>query len=358
MGDYTVRRHRLGYLPSLDGMRGAAVLAVMAFHGSRSTLPGGFIGVDIFFVLSGFLVTSLLVQEWDERHSIDLKRFFARRALRLLPALATLLVVYVGLVSVLPIEVSLQTFPEHLLDAALTLLCISNWPIALGLKTIPLLGHTWALALEVQFYILWAFSLILLLRLIPSRRLLVEIILGIALCSWVERVCLLIAGVERLFFRLDTRLDPLMVGAALGVALSANIIPGQLRQRQVVSCIAVASALGLILIAAVVEGGWPSTYYLTLPLVALLSGIIVLHLNMSGSGILRKALEFPALVWIGKISYGLYLWHFPIFRLMQVLYARRLPVLVVGVPLTFAITVLSYYVLEQPFLRMKSRLRA
>src|SRR5579885_2477102 len=138
----------LGYRPWLDGLRGLAILAVFVYH--LQLITGGFLGVDVFFVLSGFLITSLLLEEWQRRGTISFPRFYMRRALRLLPAFfAFLLACFVYIVIFRPDEVA--AFRKEALVAACY---VSNWP-TLHQVPMPTLGHAWSLSLEEQFYFLW-----------------------------------------------------------------------------------------------------------------------------------------------------------------------------------------------------------
>ena len=154
-----VSHTRLAYLPALDGMRACAVLAVMMFHGGIPHMDGGFMGVDAFFVLSGFLITSLLIGEWRQALTIKLGAFWARRARRLLPALLLMLLFVAFFASVI---VPKGTYGALRLDALATLLYVSNWHFILvnsnyfneTSASSPLL-HTWSLAVEEQFYVIW-----------------------------------------------------------------------------------------------------------------------------------------------------------------------------------------------------------
>jgi peptidoglycan/LPS O-acetylase OafA/YrhL len=149
----------LSYTPALDGIRGVSILAVMIYHAGASFLPGGFIGVDVFFVLSGFLITALLLKEYDRGRQIQLKKLYIRRVLRLAPALAVLLFVFT-VSSWLLLEP--KQAGSHLWDAFITLCYASNWTQALDIHPPDLLGHTWSLSIEEQFYILWPMTLCLL----------------------------------------------------------------------------------------------------------------------------------------------------------------------------------------------------
>ncbi|MCZ0211417.1 acyltransferase, partial [Streptomyces sp. UMAF16] len=155
----------------LDGLRGVAVLMVLVYH--LGLAPGGFLGVDVFFVLSGFLITSMLVEEWQRRDSISLRRFYARRALRLLPAFLVLLVIcLVEAIAIAPTEEK----PARLKAIGVAACYLSNYPPLLPATDMSLLGHTWSLSLEEQFYLLWPLCLFFMLRTRLSRGRLVAIV--------------------------------------------------------------------------------------------------------------------------------------------------------------------------------------
>jgi peptidoglycan/LPS O-acetylase OafA/YrhL len=209
----------LTQLPSLDGLRGLAILAVML--NNARYLPGGFLGVDIFFVLSGFLITALLLQEWQRTGTIRLGAFYARRALRLLPALFALL----ALVLVAPGLFYLAARPWK--DAAIAALYATNWVNAFSLRNMAILDHTWSWTVEEQFYVLWPPLVPVLLALRVRRRwILSMVLLGISVST---RLRLLLwdgpASIKRLYYGLGTRLDALLVGCLVALLVSSDLIP-------------------------------------------------------------------------------------------------------------------------------------
>jgi peptidoglycan/LPS O-acetylase OafA/YrhL len=209
----------LTQLPSLDGLRGLAILAVML--NNARYLPGGFLGVDIFFVLSGFLITALLLQEWQRTGTIRLGAFYARRALRLLPALFALL----ALVLVAPGLFYLAAPPWK--DAAIAALYATNWVNAFSLRNMAILDHTWSLTVEEQFYVLWPPLVPVLLALRVRRRwILSMVLLGISVSTSLR---LLLwdgpASIKRLYYGLGTRLDALLVGCLVALLVSSDLIP-------------------------------------------------------------------------------------------------------------------------------------
>jgi len=211
----------LGYRPPLDGLRGVSILAVMSYH--IGLIRGGFLGVDIFFVLSGFLITTLLMDEWARTGRISLRKFYARRALRLLPALVLLVVACDVTVMVIA---RLYWAPESFMPvvfgmvyaSVVVFFYIGNFVMISG-QTLWILGHTWSLSIEEQFYVLWPLCLWLLLRWARRRGFILPVlVLGIA-ASLLLKVALVRAHapLTRVFFGLDTRFDELLIGVARGV---------------------------------------------------------------------------------------------------------------------------------------------
>ena len=345
----------LGYRPSLNGLRGVAVILVMIFHSRSPFLPGGFLGVDMFFVLSGFLITSLLLEERARHDSISLGRFYARRALRLLPALILLLAVYLIFCGWL----APGFFRSHLIDALIALFYSANWTLAFGLDRPTMLGHTWSLSVEEQFYILWPAILIMLHRFMPSRRWILYTVAGMAISSWGLRVLLTSLGgsVHRLQAGLDTHADSVLMGCVLALALSLNLFADNLRTRTVIRWGAMVSVVGLAVLALYGRWSEPTMTRHGYFLAALFTSSIILEVVWNPKGVLTRALEWRALVWIGTISYGLYLWHYPIFRILPAGFESFgwQEVLVLGGGLTFLAATASFYVLERPALRLKSR---
>ena len=239
----------LGRRPGLDGLRGLAVLAVMAYHsGPRALFRGGFLGVDVFFVLSGFLVTAVLLQEYQQRGTFPIPRFYVRRALRLFPALLVMLAVC-GVFAVF------RTRPERAREiyrAALwTACCAANWH-GLGPVRMDLLGHAWSLSLEGQFYVVWPVLLSLLLRIGAKLRVVAGLVLlGIAATALLRAVtwmCPWPTEAGAAVMCLVARADSLLAGCVVGLLAFSKGLPQSPRSRaalQVLACMAAAVLLGL-----------------------------------------------------------------------------------------------------------------
>lgn len=350
------------YITELDGLRGVAVIAVMIFHANipffkgDKFLQGGFIGVDIFFVLSGFLITSILVSEFDRTGSISLKNFYIRRFLRLGPALIGLLVVFC-LTSFMVLNE--EEARKNYFDAIISAAYLSNWARAFLIHPPDYLGHTWSLSIEEQFYIIWPIILFFLLRITQKRQYVLITATFFALLSWALRSHLANNGatIARLFNGLDTRADALMLGCAVGVMLSNGFLkPTTLKLLQrLLPLLNIFSIVGLLFFSVLSNWYVLWMHYWGFFIVELFTVIIILNVTINSKGIFNKILMMKWLVWIGSISYGLYLWHYPIFRTISSLGLQGWSKFIVGIVITFIISIISYYALELPILKLKTK---
>jgi len=356
----SLANNRPAHLPGLDGLRAVAVLTVMIFHAWPAALTGGMIGVDLFFVLSGFLISLLLVEEFQRNDAISFRRFYLRRCLRLLPAFLVMLLVF--LVYCL-LNFEGRALQRYLQSVALAVTYTSNWARAFSLNPVEGLGHTWSLAMEEQFYLFWPILLLGLLRLGGGPRRLVAGVLLLALASWGWRVWLAWhgAGADRLYNGLDTRLDALMVGCALGIAQGYGLL-GHLYRPLAGRLLGVAAVPAILYLVVVANYAhyWLDMrlYYWMLALVELSAACLLLNVLCHRGGWVERVLSLQPLAWLGSISYGLYLWHFPIYVFMRDAGASPWRVLLLGSLATLLLACLSYYLLERPFLRLKQRYAA
>ncbi len=306
----------LGYVPALDGVRAVAVLAVMLFHFGQAWLPGGYMGVDVFFVLSGFLITTLLIQ--NAPRPFRAKVFWERRARRLLPALALMLVV-----------VFLFAYTQPPLEQAAvrgqgiaTIAYVNNWWL---LRTdsqyfdafqqpSPLL-HTWTLSVEEQWYVALPILLLVLIALKRFRLLtMVWLFAGLTLVSvaWTVFLAADGASVNRLYLGTDTRAQQLLIGGLLGALGVLAVSRGSSRARLTGGAAGVLGAIGvlglLLMFTLWPEGRWVAAQ---LPLSAAFSALLIVGALDQRTGVAR-VLAVEPLRRIGLISYGLYLWHWPI----------------------------------------------
>jgi len=354
----------IGYRPGLDGLRAVAVLAVMVQHatvhlpgGRGEALPGGFLGVDVFFVISGFLITSLLLAEHGGRGRIDLGRFWLRRARRLLPAVALTIAVTCVLVAVAHLPVDGRSTRG---DALAALGYVANWHFiltrqsyfaAFGLPS-PF-RHLWSLSLEEQWYLVFPPVLLGALALAGRRRWLVVAGMAtaaVASAAWMAALYRPGSDPSRVYYGTDTRAYTLLIGAVLAAVVA--FWPGVVaRVRPVLPAAAVAGAAGLAVAFRHFHGGEPGLYRGGLVLVALASVAVIAGVGLPDArGPMTWALSRRPLVAIGTISYGLYLWHWPIYEWLTPgrfgLAGPRL--LAVRFAVTFGVAVLSYRLVERP----------
>lgn len=349
---------KVPYLPGLDGLRALAVTAVVLYHGGATWMQGGFLGVEVFFVISGYLITLLLIAEHDRTGRISLKGFWLRRARRLLPALYVLLV-GVAVWCALFVRDELAELRGQIVAA---LLYVTNWYLIAtdqsyfdNLGRPDLLQHLWSLAVEEQFYLAWPFVMAVLLF-VCRRRLgvLAAVLATMAAASTIWMAVLYTPGEDpsRVYYGTDTRAAALIVGALLALfwrpsALARGQVAAQGRSLDLVGL----GGLGLLalLMTRATETG-PFLYYggFLLCSVATLGVIAAVAHPYS---ILSKVLGLQPLRYLGTRSYGIYLWHWPIFVLTRPgvdvdWSAGRLWGFRIG--LTLALSELSYRLVETP----------
>jgi len=352
----------LGYRRWLDGLRGVAVLAVLAFH--FQLIPGGNFGVDMFFVLSGFLITCLLVEEWRDRGSINLKHFYLRRILRLWPAFFALLAAcYLYTHWTRPTDEA-AAFQKEMIVAGCY---VANWP-TLHQTSMASLGHTWSLSVEEQFYLLWPVLLTVMLWAGLTRRKILTVVCVGILASAALRAFLLGAHppygpprqalIMRLYMGLDTRADALLSGCLVGLLTVWGLLPKSRRSLTALNVGAAASVLGLGYIFANSALEHFQFYRGLFTVVAWMVAVIIVRLLVAPARFACRILESAPLVGVGRISYALYLFHLPIghwFGAERLGWTVPLETLKVA-GLSFAAAILSYFCVERPFLRLKERL--
>ncbi|MCH7811855.1 MAG: acyltransferase family protein, partial [Chloroflexi bacterium] len=352
--------HRLPYEPALDGIRALAVAAVLAYHADLPWARGGFLGVDAFFVLSGFLITSLLLAEWRDTGSIGLRSFWARRARRLLPALFLMLAVTLTLGAILATPEMLAKLRG---DALSTLGYVSNWWFALGgesyfdqfVEPSPL-RHTWSLAIEEQWYLIWP---LIVLGVVRWRRSPLRDLLGLSLVL-IAGSALLAAWLyephgdtSRIYYGTDTRAQSLLVGAVLAVLVARHGTVRSVALQSLLrfSAFAAVALLGLLWMQTADEGGF--LYRGGFLLHAIAVAIVIAAVVQTRSGIIGSVLSVPPLRWIGLISYGVYLWHWPVYLFLtpERTGLDGAGLLLAKVSLTLAVAAASYLLLENPIRR-------
>jgi peptidoglycan/LPS O-acetylase OafA/YrhL len=303
-------------MPGIDGLRAVAVAAVFLYHADISSLPGGFFGVDVFFVISGYLITSLLLAELELTGRVALGRFWAGRARRLLPALFVLLAVclLVGATLERGKLVGLRG------DALASIFYVANWRFIFEHESYfaqfgrpGLLRHLWSLAVEEQFYLLWPPLFLLGMRL--RRRALPALVAAAAIGSTVLMWALYVPGADtsRIFYGTDTRAAPLLVGVLLAFAWKPSAMPAWdgPRARRALDAVSLLALAALVYLFAAVHDYDQSVYRGGFLLLALLAAVLLAAIAHPHSW-LGHELGRGVPRWIGERSYGIYLWHWPI----------------------------------------------
>jgi peptidoglycan/LPS O-acetylase OafA/YrhL len=349
----------MGRWPALDGVRGLAILLVMLEHTHLAPFHGGGLGVDLFFVLSGFLISGLLLAEFQRSGRLDIRRFYYRRALRLLPAVLVLVAATTGLALA---DHHSDMGKATLAMAPKTLLYVAN----LGRTDIgnpSLLAHTWSLSIEEQFYLLWPLVLLLVLRTRRSRMALTGVVLGFAALATVTRTVSYLTGPDtsahfgRWYFRTDTKVDALLLGCTIAVLLASDLPRSRWFARLPARTIGLASLLAMLAVVPWVDLT-RATFMVQLSVFRLASAglILALVVGQRFASLLQRALSMRWLRFTGVLSYSLYLWHFPVFMLVQQQLGRSLQSLMVELPITLLLAYGSYRLVERPFLRVRERL--
>lgn len=354
---------RSGHRPALDGLRGVAVAGVVAFHLGLPWAKGGFWGVNAFFVLSGYLITGLLLREHDRWGSIDLFGFYLRRARRLLPALG---VAVVGTAVAARVLMG-SSMPETTRgDALASLLYVANWRfVVTGQSYFAQFGdpspfrHMWSLAIEEQYYLLAPTVLLGLLTLVRRRWAVTLAVVGMILLSATAMLLLRPeAGgdTSRVYYGTDTRLQDVLTGCALALGMwSAR--PKVLRRladrHRVLDVVGVVgAALVLVAFALVQSSPWtfPWGYLLFNTGFAVL---VLLVVELAPRGLLGRAMSWRPLTWLGELSYSLYLWHWPTIVIVDedLTGLDGLPLLAVRVALSTVLALLSFHLVENPVRR-------
>ncbi len=300
------------YYPSLDGIRALAVAVVLISHSGYPRIYSGWMGVDAFFTLSGFLITSILLSEYDRYGSIVFRNFYARRFLRLLPCL------WLAVALVLAVWASFGQFEEVITDAVYALTYVMNWARAFGASSNGPLAHTWSLAIEEQYYLIWPLVIALACKFVKNR---VGVGVGLLVAS---------AGIvayryaladtvpdARIHYGLDTHADPMLIGSAL--ACFASVAKGRLLDMRWSRLFGFILAPAAVVLLAYVLVFWsnphvPPVLTVGYTVVAIGTAIVITDLTLGSHSVLRGLLSLSFLAWVGRISYGVYLYHFPIFK--------------------------------------------
>jgi peptidoglycan/LPS O-acetylase OafA/YrhL len=355
-------RHSLTYQPALDGVRAMAVALVVAFHFGVRGFHGGFVGVDVFFGLSGYLITTLLLKEFNDTGRIAPVSFWIRRFKRLLPALTVMVLVSTIAASIF---FPVGYYPSLVADGLAALFYVSNWhqigthaTYFTSLNAPSIVTHTWSLSIEEQFYWLWPLIVLGLLRLRRHPFMVTGVAgLGAVASAIAMRVGYSGSGsATRLYFGTDTHVEGLLLGAA-----AAGLTYVIRRQRVVASgaldpAITGLGALGLAGVAAITYRAYGDSTFMFrggFLILGFMVALLVSSLALVPHSVLARAFSLRPIAYVGRISYGLYLWHYPVSTVLDHFNTglSGLSLLVARSVLTVGLTLASYYALELPIRR-------
>ena len=353
----------LAHQPALDGIRALAVIAVMLFHAGLGWTHAGFLGVDVFLVLSGFLITLLLLREISSTRHVDVRAFWLRRARRLLPALVLVLIAVACFGAFVATDEEALGLRGDLFGS---LFYVQNWRLVLSgqpyfaqFGSPSPLRHMWSLAIEEQWYLVWPLAFLGIVRVARAKtRVIAAVIAALAVISAALMTLLYTPGGDALrsYYGTDTRAQALLIGALLAVGFSVRSTEWTRAWRLLFQT---TGAGGLVFIAWVVgtkSETWPRLYRGGFTLIAIASAAIIAGAMVRGP--LRRVLSLPPLPAVGRISYGLYLWHWPIYVWLSPDRTGRSgnTLLALRLALTLIVALVSYHFVERPIREQRFRI--
>ncbi len=314
------------YIHSVDGLRAVAVIAVLLYHLGIDWIPGGFLGVDLFFVISGYVITGLILDSITRSGTLDLRAFYLSRVRRLLPALIAMLVfttLYIGVYAP-------ETVRRFISDIPYVLSGSMNWALVAreqdyfeSIGRPPLLQHTWSLAVEAQFYLIWPLVLLFILRYFGKKNisiaaLAIALASGVALFAYSIRIDTQESAISHVYFGTDTHSIGLFLGSALAVSWKPQNLTREISKRaqDFVDLIGVFGFLGLLATFLFINESDPTLYRIAFPLAAIF-GCFTLISVVHPASRFAPLLSSRVLIWIGERSYGIYVWHWIVFQLTR-----------------------------------------
>ena len=355
----------LTYISGLDGIRAISVIAVIFYHANFSWALGGYLGVESFFVISGYLITSLLINEWNKSGGINLLKFWLKRARRLLPALWLLIVTLAITIPVL----ARDGISNFLKDIPPALFYYTNWAYIFRNTSYfetfgrpPLLKHLWSLAIEEQFYLFWPIILFLLLKVFGNRKrknLLYPILVLVVISAlWMSSLFTLTNDASRVYFGTDTRAAGLLIGACLATLWQPWKESHQKpRKKWLIDILGWGFLFLIIYFFVTLNEFHPLLYHGGITIFSLASAGLIFAATHSETT-LSRFLEIPIMRWLGTRSYGIYLWHFPVFMMSRSGSDVNLPVIplfAIQLSLTLLIAEASYRWIELPIRKIGFR---
>ena len=315
------------HISSIDGLRAIAVTAVVLYHLGISWIPGGFLGVDLFFVISGYVITRLILDSINQSSALDLRAFYAARIRRIYPGFLFMVIstiIFIGVWAPEAIKRFLSDLPYALSGTINWALVARNQDYFETIGRPPLLQHTWSLAVELQFYLIWPIILLTVLKYFGKKNVArIALIIAIISGTILFLVSLQLdqansAKVSHIYFGTDTHSLGLFLGSALAVSwipqnLSANITR---RAQDVIDGIGVVGLLGLISTFLFIDESNASLYQIAFPLAAIFGCLVIISLVHPASRF-APIISTPPFRWIGQRSYGIYIWHWVIFQVTR-----------------------------------------